>query len=95
MSNSANEQLHNLQAALRNFDGNPADIHRFSSQARGNEALLSALPEKFSTVLHNLLDRLESSALFSDESCSFSQRDLLDSMQLWVDKAQDRLSAAS
>jgi hypothetical protein len=39
-------------------------------------------------VLLNLLDRLESSALFSEESCSFSQKDLLDNLQVWVDKAR-------
>ena len=38
-----------------------------------------------------LLDRLESSALFSDESCSFSRSELLGSLQLWTDKAQLQL----
>ena len=45
-------------------------------------------------VLNQLLDRLESSALFSEESCSFSQRDLLDSLQTWLDKARGQLSQA-
>jgi len=43
-------------------------------------------------VLHQLMDRLESSALFSEESCSFSQRDLIDSLQMWADKAALRLA---
>jgi len=38
-----------------------------------------------------LLNRLESSALFSDESCSFSRHDLLDSVQSWLDKAGQTL----
>jgi len=42
-------------------------------------------------VLLGLLDRLESSALFSEESCSFSQKDLLDNLQVWVDKARGQL----
>jgi hypothetical protein len=53
-----------------------------------NDVALLALPDKFGVVLGNLLDRLESSALFSEESCSFSQKDLLDSLQLWLEKAQ-------
>jgi hypothetical protein len=53
--------------------------------------LLQALPEKFGVVLHGLLDRLESSALFAEESCSFSQQDLFDSLQMWLDKAQAQL----
>jgi hypothetical protein len=44
-------------------------------------------------VLLNLLDRLESSALFSEESCSFSQKDLLDNLQVWVDKARAQLAS--
>jgi hypothetical protein len=53
-----------------------------------SDAALLALPEKFGVVLSNLLDRLESSALFSEESCSFSQKDLLGGLQLWLEKAQ-------
>ncbi|MDB5965186.1 MAG: hypothetical protein JWQ72_1686 [Polaromonas sp.] len=59
----------------------------FSNLARGHDALVAALPARFNEVLLTVLDRLESSALFSDESCSFSQRDLLDSLQTWADKA--------
>ncbi|PUE31544.1 hypothetical protein [Limnohabitans sp. Jir72] len=53
-----------------------------------NDAALLGLPDKFGVVLGNLLDRLESSALFSEESCSFSQKDLLDSLLVWADKAR-------
>ena len=67
-------------------------INAFSTSARGQDALLQALPEKFGVVLHGLLDRLESSALFAEESCSFSQQDLFDSLQMWLDKAQTQLS---
>ncbi len=50
------------------------------------------LPTRFGEVLGNVLDRLESGALFSEESCSFSQKDLLASLQLWAEKAQAQLS---
>jgi hypothetical protein len=52
-----------------------------------------ALPDKYGHVLGDLLDRLEASALFSGESCSFSQKDLFDNLQLWADKARAKLSA--
>jgi hypothetical protein len=45
--------------------------------------------------LQPLLDRIEASALFSEESCSFSQKDLLASLQMWTDKARLRLSSPS
>ena len=57
-----------------------------------SDAALLLLPEKFGVVLGNLLDRLEASALFSEESCSFSQKDLFDSLQMWADKARGRLA---
>jgi hypothetical protein len=52
-----------------------------------------ALPARFDEVLQPLLDRIEASALFSEESCSFSQKDLFASLQLWADKARLRLSS--
>jgi hypothetical protein len=50
------------------------------------------LPDKFGVVLSDLLDRIEASALFSGESCSFSQQGLFDNLQLWADKARAALS---
>lgn len=65
----------------------------FSRAARAHPDLLAALPPRYAEVLHNLLDRLESSALFAEESCSFSQQDLMDSLQLWLDKAGQQLAS--
>jgi hypothetical protein len=53
------------------------------------------LPDKFGEVLGSLLDRIEASALFSEESCSFSQKGLFDNLQLWADKARALLSNPS
>ena len=61
-------------------------------QARASQALLQTLPPRYGEVLLNLLDRLESSALFTEESCSFSQKDLLDNLQTWATKAEDQLN---
>ena len=62
-------------------------LQDFSAAARGDAVLLAALPPRYAEVLNNLLDRLESSALFSEESCSFSQKDLTGAVQHWIDKA--------
>jgi hypothetical protein len=53
--------------------------------------VLTALPPRFGEVWQDLITRLESGALFDAESCSFSQSDLHESLQLWLDKAQNRL----
>lgn len=68
-------------------------ITALSNEARASSELLAALPPRYGEVLLNLLDRLESSALFSEESCSFSQKDLLDNLQVWVDKARAQLTS--
>ena len=65
-----------------------------STLARQQTTLLAALPPRYSEVLLNLLDRLESSALFSEESCSFSQKDLVANLTMWVEKAQGTLNAS-
>ncbi len=78
-------------SGLREATLSPAQA---SERLRAQHELLAALPPRFGEVLGNLLDRLESSALFDAESCSFSARDLHDSLQYWIDKAEARLAAA-
>lgn len=77
-------------AGLREGRITPAQA---SAQLRALDATLAQLPPRFAEVLGQLLDRLESSALFDGESCSFSARELHDSLQWWIDKAQARLDA--
>ncbi len=95
MQTTALRQLGALQDALTHFSAGHMDAAALSQQARTYTELTSALPPKFEEVLLQLLDRLESSALFDEESCSFSQKDLIDSLKLWVDKAGDKLSVAA
>lgn len=52
-----------------------------------------ALPERYVEVLERLLNQLESAALFTEESCSFSQADMAAALQDWLRRAltlQDR-----
>jgi hypothetical protein len=80
--------MHEGLGALRSVPGGTAT---FCHAARHYGELLAALPPRFGEVLLGLLDRLESSALFSEESCSFSQNDLLDNLALWLEKARQQL----
>ena len=84
-----------LRQALTQLRSGALTVQAFSATARGQDDLLQALPPAFGPVWHQLLDRLESSALFSEESCSFSHGDLLDSLALWLDQAALRLASAS
>lgn len=85
--------LHLWPDKLQQVQHDQLSAQHFGEWAREQQTLLAALPPKYEQVLLNLLDRLESSALFTDESCSFSQSDLLDSLQQWADKAQQSLDA--
>jgi len=86
-------QLQTLQDALAQLRVESLGAALLSELAQAQRELLDALPPRFFDVLMQLLSRLESSALFTDESCSFSRHDLLDSLQLWLDKAGQTLQA--
>jgi hypothetical protein len=88
---SAAQQLDAIAARIAALGGGGGSVSTLSAEARASTELLGALPPRYGEVLLNLLDRLESSALFSEESCSFSQKDLLDNLQVWVDKARGQL----
>ena len=90
-SPSLNE-LNTLRQSLTALRGNSLGVSAFASTARNTNALLQALPPRYAEVWLGLIDRLESSALFSEESCSFSQVDLLDSLSMWLDKAEQQLN---
>lgn len=53
---------------------------------------LAELPPRYGEVLDALLMRLESSASFAGESCSFSQQALIDELGVWLAKAEARLA---
>lgn len=88
---AAHAQLTTLATALQQLQAGGMTPHALSALARTQEALLAALPPRYGEVLLQLLDRLESSALFSEESCSFSQTDLLANLQVWLEKAGGQL----
>ena len=87
----ATRQLQQLKSGLEQLAQSQTSASALGQQARVATALLQTLPPRYGEVLLNLLDRLESSALFTEESCSFSQKDLLDNLQTWATKAEDQL----
>ena len=93
MTDIAHHQLATLAHALQAFERGDHTPATLSALARQQTALLASLPPRYGEVLLGLLDRLESSALFSEESCSFSQKDLVANLGMWVDKARGAVSA--
>ena len=95
MTAVAQTQLDALQGALGQLRSGALTPHTLSDLARAQTTLLDTLPPRYGEVLLGLMDRLESSALFSEESCSFSQQGLLDNLQVWVDKARGQLQTST
>ena len=81
-----------LQRDLRAARAGELDMGTLARRLRGL-ILPAALPPKFGEVLLNIADRMESSALFDGDSCSFSQSDLLDALEVWAQKANERLGS--
>lgn len=81
-----------LESSLERYRRGELRTHDFTALWR-REAAAFTLPPAFGEVLENLLMRLESSGLFSEESCSFSRQDLLANLEVWLAKARARLEA--
>jgi hypothetical protein len=63
--------------------GDLARLWRDAAQAHD-----PALPDRYIDVLERLLNQLESAALFTEESCSFSQADMVGALSDWLARAQ-------
>jgi hypothetical protein len=73
-------------AAFRNGSLSLNDLARtWRDAASGHEP---ALPQRYTDVLERVLSQLESAALFTEESCSFSQADMVNALSDWLAKAR-------
>jgi hypothetical protein len=90
--NTHHDTLERMQQALGACERGDLPIAQLSQQWRSAAAALP-LPPRYGEVLGHLLDRIEAGALFSEESCSFSQKDLLNGLQVWAGKAGQALNS--
>lgn len=84
-----------LRDAVSALQNNGSSVAALCKTWRAQASLLSSLPPRFAEVAENFLGRLEAGSLFSEESCSFSQQDLLDHLHVWLDQAQLALNRAA
>ncbi len=80
-----------LQASIQALRNKQSDVTEFCILWRSQDGLQDALPPRFREVMEDLLGRLESGSAFSEESCSYSQEDLLSALEDWLGKAGARL----
>lgn len=76
-----------LRATLAAFRTDRLDAATLATAWRAAAAAWPGLPARYAAVLDKLLAPLEASAMFSEESCSFSRTDLADTLAQWLDHA--------
>ncbi|KAF1044096.1 MAG: hypothetical protein GAK35_01884 [Herbaspirillum frisingense] len=94
MSHPFEPQLASMRDALRNLQNGVGDIAALCAAWRAHGEVMAALPPRYQQVAEDLLGRLEAGSLFTEESCSFSQKDLTDSLDTWLAKAGQTLAQA-
>jgi hypothetical protein len=81
-----------LHDALNDLRDGDIDVAAFCCAWRAQSDLLKRLPPRYEAVAEDLLGRLEAGSLFTEESCSFSQEDLLNNLAVWLHKAEQTLA---
>jgi hypothetical protein len=93
MSNPHSPGIYTLQDALTAFSSGQMPIDAFCRTWREQDVLLQDLPARYREVMEDLLSRLETGSQFSQESCSYSEQDLLANLADWLKQAQHTLAA--
>jgi hypothetical protein len=78
--------LARLHAALDAYVAGGVDTNSFVRSWR-EEAESLVLPSPYGVVLDDVLRRLQMSAAFSQDSCSFSANSATDQLAVWLKKA--------
>ena len=85
-----NDTLSLIPDALESFSVGEISLEDLARAMRdASQAHEPTLPDRYLDVLERLLNQLESSALFSEESCSFSRTDMVAALVEWLARAQD------
>ncbi|MBP0597613.1 hypothetical protein J8I26_05835 [Herbaspirillum sp. LeCh32-8] len=94
MTQAFEPQLSAMRDALARLHSGETDVAGLCALWRARGDVMAALPPRYQQVAEDLLGRLEAGSLFTEESCSFSQKDLTDSLNTWLDKAGQTLAQA-
>ena len=83
------DRLASLPATLDDFSRGAMSLHDLAREWRDAASTHEpALPQRYLDVLERVLNQLESAALFTEESCSFSQADMVGALGDWLAKAR-------
>ncbi|MDF3035323.1 MAG: hypothetical protein K0S28_597 [Paucimonas sp.] len=79
--------LQSMSRALDELRMGSQSISVFCTVWRTQKPALASLPTRYLEVMENLLVRLETGSMFTEESCSFSQEDLHQAFASWLRQA--------
>lgn len=85
--------LQTMKQSLDALRDNTTSVTELCTTWRAQTGLLAALPSQYKEVMEDILGRMEAGSLFTEESCSFSQEDLLTTLDMWLDNAERTLAA--
>ena len=85
--------LQTMQQSLTALRQDQINIASFCQTWRAQTDLLAQLPPQYGQVMEDILGRMEAGSLFTEESCSFSQEDLVTTLEMWLDNAQRTLES--
>jgi hypothetical protein len=86
--------IHTLRSTLIALRDKQTTTTLLCQAWRDQSGLLTALPPRYQEVMEDLLSRLESGNHFAEESCSYSQKDVLAALADWLNKAESKLQAS-
>jgi hypothetical protein len=88
------ESLDALRRATNALRAGEIDVRLFAQTVNESASIIAALPPAYERAMTDIVIRLESSAPFAGESCSFNPTDLFDALDVWLTKAQAKLAAS-
>lgn len=90
---SIQSSLDSMQQTLDKLRNNEASTAELCKTWRAQGEVLDKLPPQYKEVMEDILGRMEAGSLFTEESCSFSQEDLVTTLDMWLDNARRTLGA--
>lgn len=90
---SVQTSLDTMQQSLDKLRDKSASTADLCQTWRAQTDVLSKLPPQYQQVMEDILGRMEAGSLFTEESCSFSQEDLVTTLDMWLDNARRTLSS--
>jgi predicted solute-binding protein len=90
---STQASLQTMQQSLNALRENTISTTELCKTWRAQTGLLEQLPPQYKQVMEDILGRMEAGSLFTEESCSFSQEDLVTTLDMWLDNAERTLTS--